>query len=180
LLCLCLNQPQIPILWLLDFFGTNVAAPVYKFAYNNLATRWTSTPLPDPAISTATFSNDDIVHTGGSNGTGAFSLTTVNVGASGDVTITLDTDDGDGQLLPYWLWVCEINAQAQCISPLLPSLSVHMPANEPRYFTVLAQGQGQVVALDPYYNRIYFRIREGFNTPTGTLVGAAGLSITTN
>jgi len=177
--CLNLNQPQIPILWLLNFYGTNAAAPVYKFAYNNLATRWTATPTPDPAIATATLSNDDVVHTGGPSGTGAFSFTTVNSVTSGAVTITLDTDDGDGQLLPYTLWVCETNAQAQCITSILPSLSVHMPASEPRYFSVFAQGQGQPVALNPYYNRIYFRIREGLNNPTGTLVGAAGLSITT-
>jgi hypothetical protein len=177
--CLTLNQPQSPILWLLNIYGTNAASPVYKFAYNNLATRWSSTATPDPAISTATLSNDDVVHSGGPNGTGAFSLTTVNTGASGDVMITLDTDDGDGQLLPYTLWVCEINAQAQCISPLFPSLSVRLNAGEVRYFTVLAQGQGQAVTLNPYYNRVYFRIREGLNNPTGTLVGAAGLSITT-
>jgi hypothetical protein len=176
--CLTLNQPQSPILWLLNFFGTNAAAPIIKASYNTLGTTWTATATPDPAISTATLSNDDVVHTGGPSGTGAFSLTTVNSGASGDVTITLDTDWGYGGL-PYWLWVCEINAQAQCITPLLPSLRLQMNAGTVHYFTVLAQGQGQPVALDPYYNRVYFRIRQGLNTPTGTLVGAAGLSITT-
>jgi hypothetical protein len=174
-----LNQPQIPILWLLDFFGRNAEAPVYKPAYNNLATRWTSTPLPDPAIATATFSGDDVVHTGGPTGTGAFSLTTVNTGASGPVTITLDTDDGDGQLLPYWLWVCETNEQG-CTTPLSPSLSLEMNTNSVHTFAVLAQGQGQAVPLNHYYNRVYFRIRERFNNPTGMLVGAAGLSITTS
>jgi len=178
--CMTLTQPQIPILWLLDFFGTNAEAPVYKFAYNNLATRWTSTPLPDPAIATATMSNDDVVHTGGPNGAGAFALTTMNNGASGPVTITLDTDDGDGQLLPYTLWMCETNAQAQCISQLLPSLSLQMNAGAVHHFTVIAVGQGQAVPLNHYYNRVYFRIREGLNNPAGTLVGAAGLSITTS
>jgi hypothetical protein len=54
-----------------------------------------------------------------------------------------------------------------------------MTANSVHYFLVLAQGQGQPVTLDPYYHRVFFRIREG-NNPTGTLVGGAGLSITTN
>ena len=175
-----LNQPQIPILWLLDFFGTNAVAPVYKFVYNSLATRWTATPLPDPLIWTATLSNDDVVHTNGPNGMGLFTVTTSNNGASGPVTLTLDTDDGDGQLLPYGLWVCETNNQGQCTSQLLPSLSLEMNTSSVHTFSVFAAGQGQTVPLNHYYNRIYFRIRQGFNNPTGTLVGAAGLSITTS
>jgi adhesin HecA-like repeat protein len=37
-----------------------------------------------------------------------------------------------------------------------------------------------MVPLKPYYNRVFFRIREGLNNPAGTLIGSAGLSITTN
>ncbi len=178
-MCLNLNQTQIPINWILNFYGTNAAAPVIKASFNTFGTTWTATATPDPAISTATLSNDDVVHTGGPSGTGAFSLTTVNSVTSGDVTITLDTDWGYGGL-PYTLWVCETNAQAQCISSLVPSLSLHLDANAVHYFTVLAQGQGQPVTLDPYYHRVFFRIRQGLNSPTGLLIGAAGLSITTN
>ncbi len=177
--CLNLSQTQSPINWILNFYGTNAASPVIKASFNTFGTTWTATATPDPAISTATFSNDDVVHTGGPNGTGAFSLTTVNSVTSGDVTITLDTDWGYGGL-PYWLWVCETNAQAQCMTPLSPSLSVHLDANAVHYFSVFTQGQGQAVTYDPYYYRVFFRIRQGLNTPTGLLIGAAGLSITTN
>jgi hypothetical protein len=110
-----------------------------------------------------------------------FTVTTWNNGASGPVTITLDTDWGYGGL-PYTLWVCETNAQSQCTNPSTPapSISLEMNTSSVHYFLVLVQGQGQPVALDPYYHRIFFRIRQGFNNPTGTLVGGAGLSITTN
>jgi hypothetical protein len=178
-ICMTLNQSQIPINWIPNFYGTHAAAPVIKAAYDTFATRWTSTPLPDPIVWTATLSNDDVVHTNGPSGTGLFTVTTWNNGVTGNVTITLDTDWGYGGL-PYTLWVCETNAQSQCISSLSPSLSLPMNAGATHYFAVLAQGQGQAVTLDPYYHRIFFRIREGLNNPTGTLVGGAGLSITTN
>lgn len=44
--CLNLNQTQIPINWILNFYGTNAASPVIKAAYNTFATRWTATALP--------------------------------------------------------------------------------------------------------------------------------------
>jgi hypothetical protein len=180
-ICMTLNQSQIPINWIPNFYGTTAAAPVIKAAYNTFATRWTSTPLPDPIVWTATLSNDDVVHTNGPSGTGLFTVTTWNNGTSGPVTITLDTDWGYGGL-PYTLWVCETNAQSQCTNPSTPapSISLEMNTSSVHYFLVLVQGQGQPVALDPYYHRIFFRIRQGFNNPTGTLVGGAGLSITTN
>lgn len=119
------------------------------------------------------------MHTGGPSGTGYFSVPITNIGVAGDVTITLDTDWGYGSL-PYTLKVCELDAQAQCIEPPVATLNRHFNVNESRWFLVVVQGQGQVVNLDPYYKRVFFRIRNGFSQPTGTMIGAIGLSITTN
>jgi hypothetical protein len=176
--CLLSWQSLPPINWILNYYGTNSAAPVIKVAYNTYAIVWSSVATPSFYLATATFSSDDVVHTGGPSGTGVFSVTTQNVGVAGDVTITLDTDWGYGSL-PYTLTVCELNSQAQCLAPPSATLNRHFNVNEAPWFLVVVQGQGQAVSLDPYYHRVFLRLRNGFSQPNGTMIGAVGLSVTT-
>jgi hypothetical protein len=177
--CFWSGQSLPPINWILNYYGTNAAAPVIKAAYNTYAIVWSAAPTPSFYIGAATFSGDDIVHTGGPSGIGYFSVPVTNVGAAGDVTITLDTDWGYGSL-PYTLTVCELNAQAQCIAQPSATRTRFFNVNESAWYLVVVQGQGQAVTLDPYYHRAFFRVRNGFNQPTGTMIDAIGLSVTTN
>ncbi len=102
-----------------------------------------------------------------------------NVGVAGDVTLTLDTLTLGGPL-PYTLTMCELDSQAQCIEPPVATLNRHFNTNESRWLLVTVQGQGQEVKLDPYYNRVYLRLRQGLSQPNGTMLGAIGLNVTTN
>jgi hypothetical protein len=177
--CLFSWQPLPPIAWVLNYYGTNAAAPVLKVAYNTYAIVWSAAPTPNFRLMANTFSGDDIVHTNGPAGPGYFSVVVTNVGVAGDVTLTLDTLTFTGPL-PYTLTLCELNAQAQCLAPPTATFNRHFNANEQRWFSIVVQGQGQVVKLDPYYNRVYLRLRQGLNQPNGTMLGAIGLSVTTN
>lgn len=177
--CFFSYQPLPPINWHLNYYGTNAAAPVIKAAYNTYAIVWGASPTPSFHIGANTFSGDDIVHTGGPSGLGYFSVPLTNVGAAENVTITLDTDWGYGSL-PYTLTVCELNSQAQCIAPPSATRMRFFNVNESAWYLVVVQGQGQAVTLDPYYHRVFFRVRNGVNQPNGTMIGAIGLSVTTN
>jgi hypothetical protein len=150
-----------------------------KTACNTYGIVWSAAPTPSFYLSANTLSGDDVVHTNGPLGAGYFSVMTKNVGVAGDVTITADTETLPSPL-PYTLTVCELDSQAHCIESPTTTLNRHFNTNESRWLLVTVQGQGQEVKLDPYYNRVYLRLRQGLSQPNGTMLGAIGLNVTTN
>ena len=88
---------------------------------NTLLLSASSTPVPDIVALAATTTNDGIVNVPGTNGTGAFAVATVNVGASGNITASADTGSAT---LPVNISLCQTDpATGQCISVIGPSVT---------------------------------------------------------
>jgi hypothetical protein len=115
------------------------------------------TPIPDIVALAATTTNDGIVNIPGTNGTGAFAVATVNVGASGSITASADTG---GLTLPVNISLCQTDpATGQCISAIGPSVTTQINANATPTFGIFVQGNGNV-PFDPAANRIFVRFKD--------------------
>ena len=97
------NSPIAPtdVQFSFDCSNTN-PAPV-NTGLNTLLFSASSTLVPDIVALAATTTNDGIVNVSGTNGTGAFAVATVNVGASGSITASADTG---GASLPVNISLC--------------------------------------------------------------------------
>ncbi len=155
----------------LNFTCTNAGpAPVIS-GLNTLLLAGLSTPSPDIVALAATFSGDGIVNIPGTNGTGAFAVATVNVGAGGQVTVSADTG---GATLPVSLSVCQTNpATGACLASPASSVTTTIDANATPTFAVFVQGAG-IVAFDPAMNRIFVRF-----VSAGAIRGATSVAVRT-
>ena len=87
----------------------------------------------------------------GTNGTGAFAVATVNVGASASITASADTGSAS---LPVNISLCQTDpGTGQCISSIGPSVTTTINANATPTFGIFVQGNGNVL-FDPAANRI--------------------------
>ena len=116
-----------------------------------------ATPVPDIVALAATLGNDLVVTVSGPTGTGAFSVATTNVGASGRITVSADTGKAT---LPLTAALCETNpATEACLAPPVASVTRVMNQNETPTFGVFVSASGPV-PFDPAANRIVVRFRE--------------------
>jgi hypothetical protein len=147
-------------------YSCNNASSAPNFiGLNTLLFSASATPVPDIVALAATLTNDGIVNIPGANGTGAFAVATVNVGASGSITASADTGSAS---LPLNIFLCETNpATAQCISAIGPSVTTQINANATPTFAILVQGGG-VVPFDPATNRIFVRFKDSGNVTRGS------------
>jgi hypothetical protein len=123
------------------------------------------TPIPDIVALAATTTNDRIVNIPGTNGTGAFAVATVNVGAGGSITASADTG---GLALPVNITLCQTEpATGQCISGIGPSVTTQINANATPTFGIFVQGNGDV-AFNPATNRIFVRFKDGGGVTRGS------------
>ena len=76
-----------------SFDCTNTDPAPINVGLNTLLLSASATPVPDIVALAATLTNDGIVNIPGANGTGAFAVATVNVGASGSITASADTGE---------------------------------------------------------------------------------------
>src|SRR5262249_34363707 len=111
---------------------------------NTLLLSASATPVPDiVALAATPPPNPGIVNIPGTNGTGAFAVATVNVGASGSITASVDTGSVS---LPVNIFLCQTDpATGQCISGIGPSVTTQINANATPTFGVFVQGNGNVV-----------------------------------
>jgi len=127
-----------------------------------------NTPVPDIEALSATLTNDGIVNIPGTNGTGAFAVATVNVGASGSITVTGDTG---GASLPVSISICETNpATGLCVNPAAPTTSPVVSTinvNATPTFGFFLQGSGNV-QFDPAANRIFVRFKDSGDVTRGS------------
>jgi hypothetical protein len=139
-------------------------SPTYV-GVNTLLLSASSTPVPDVIALAATPTNDGIVNVPGTNGTGAFAVATVNVGASGNITASADTG---GLALPVNISLCQTDpATGQCISSIGPSVTTQINANATPTFGIFVQGNGDV-PFDPAMNRIFVRFKDSSNVTRGS------------
>jgi photosystem II stability/assembly factor-like uncharacterized protein len=139
---------------------------------NTLRLTVSATPGPDIIALAATSTRDGIVNVPGATGTGAFAVATTNAGASASITVSVDTGSAT---LPMNAVLCQTNpANAQCVSPLGPTVTVTINAGETPTFSVFVIGAGNV-PFDPANNRIFVRFTDG----SGVTAGATSVAVRT-
>ena len=132
---------------------------------NTLLLSASLTSVPDIVALEATSTNDGIVNIGGTNGTGAFAVATVNLGASGSITASADTG---AATLPVNISLCQTDpANGQCISGIGPSVTTQINANATPTFGIFVQGNG-TVPFDPAANRVFVRFKDGGGVTRGS------------
>jgi hypothetical protein len=147
-------------------YSCNNASPAPNFiGLNTLLFSASATPVPDIVALAATITNDGIANIPGTNGTGAFSVATVNVGASSSITASADTGNAS---LPVNIFLCETNpANAQCISAIGPTVTTQINANATPTFAIFVQGGG-TIPFDPATNRVFVRFKDSGNVTRGS------------
>jgi len=159
------NSPIAPtdVQFSFDCSNTNPAA--VNTGLNTLLFSASNTLVQDIVALAATTTNDGIVNISGTNGVGAFAVATVNVGASGSITVSADTGSA---FLPLNVSLCQTNpATGQCISALSSSVTTQIIANATPTFGIFVQGNGNV-PFDPAANRIFVRFKDGGGVTRGS------------
>jgi hypothetical protein len=150
----------------LGFAAENTAAPATPLTGINtllLASSFSATP----DIVALAAASGGIVDIPGTNGTGAFAVATVNVGATGNITATADTG---GASIPVNLFICQTDpATGVCFAPPAASVTTLVNTGATPTFAVFVQGNGTVF-FDPAVNRIFVRFSSGGVTRGSTSV----------
>jgi hypothetical protein len=147
----------------LSFDCTNSNPAPVNSGLNTLLLSASNTPVPDIVALAA--ANAGIVDIPGTNGTGAFAVATVNVGASAGITASADTG---AAVLPVNVFLCETNpTTGVCISAVGPSVSTTINAGATPTFGIFVQGNGNV-PFDPAGNRIFVRFKDGGGVTRGS------------
>jgi hypothetical protein len=154
-------------------FGcSNTATASSIVGVNTLLLFASPTPVPDMIALAATAPNDGVVRIPGVSGVGAFAVASVNVGASAQITASVDTG---GVALPVSLTICLSNpVNGQCIVGPAPSVQVPVNSNETPTFSIFVFGQGSAVPFDPAVNRVFVRFTNG-----GATAGATSVAVMT-
>jgi hypothetical protein len=108
-----------------------------------------------------------IVDIPGTNGTGAFAVATVNVGANANITATADTG---GASLPVNIFICQTNpGTGACLASPASSVMTQINNGDTPTFAIFVQGNG-TVPFDPAANRVFVRFSSGGVTRGSTSV----------
>lgn len=119
----------------------------------------------------ATPSGDGILHirTGVSNPAGAFALSTYNAGGAGYVKVQADTGS---EKIGVTTTVCETNAQAQCVTSNIGSVTLPIAkGGEPTFSVFVSIPQYTCLPDDPSTYRVYVRFWDGSSQVGVTSVG---------
>lgn len=132
-------------------------------------------PSADVIALAATIDQDGIVKLDSETDSGVFSMATVNLGASSDVMVTVDSGDAE---LGLSLSICQTNpVTAQCINPTVPGTDpviLRVEAGGTPTFGVFVSGTTPI-DLDPARNRLFVRVRD----PAGVIRGGTSVAVTT-
>jgi alpha-tubulin suppressor-like RCC1 family protein len=140
---------------------------------NTLTLSSSSVATPDILAIASTPSNDGIV-TVPPSGTGVFAAAAVNIGAAGNVTVSVD--DG-GRNLPLTITLCRSDpATGACVGSAKPAAidSPAIAANEVLMISVFVKATGPV-AFDPSINRLQLRLK----TDDGVTRGSTSVAVRT-
>jgi len=156
----------------LTFTCANTAPASVVSGLNTLLLSAASGPIPDIAAVAATLNNDGIVDISSATGTGVFAVATVNLGAGGLITASVDTG---GASLPVNLAICQTNpVDSVCLAPRASSVTMQINPGDTPTFAVFVDGTGPV-PFDPAKNRISVRF-----TDAGSVTrGAASVAVRT-
>lgn len=152
--------------------GTNTATVDSIVGLNTLLLSASLTPVPDVVALAATAGNTGIVRAPAPNNNGAFAVASVNVGASGSITVSADTGT---KVLPLALTVCQTNpGTGACLAPPAASVTTTIAGGATPTFAIFVQASG-AVAFDPANNRVFVR----FEDAGGVTRGSTSVAVTT-
>jgi len=155
----------------LGFDCTNTDPASIILGLNTLLLSASAGPVPDIVALGATVNRNGIVDIPGTNGTGFFSVATVNVGATGQIAASADTGAAS---LPVGITLCQTNpTTGVCLATPGTSVTTQINANDTPTFAVFVQGHG-TVPFDPANNRVFVRFKDG-----GVTRGATSVAVRT-
>jgi hypothetical protein len=159
-----------PISWnrfiekvLMDDACTNSEPAPVPAGLNTLPLSASAPPLPHISAIADTPTGDGIVNLPGVNGSNAFSVSTMNVGSTGTITVT----PSSSQTLPLVMSICETNASGVCLSG--PASETTSPVNggaTPTY-SIFVTATG-TVPFDPANNRIIVEFKDAGGVVRGS------------
>lgn len=159
------NAPFVSTNAQLGFSCSNAAPAPSVVGLNTLLLTFDANPIPD-IVALAASVDPGYVDLPGANGSGAFSVASVNVGSTASITVSGDTGSAS---LPVAITLCQTNAQAQCINPATPAATATLAinANATPTFSVFVKGSG-TVANDPASNRVFVRFKDSGGITRGS------------
>jgi hypothetical protein len=144
---------------------TNARSAPIVVGLTTLLVSGSSAPVADVLALVATSTNDGIVDIPGPTGTGAFAIATVNVGASGLITASVDTGD---TALPLNTFICLTDkATGLCATALAPTVTTQIDTGQTPTFAVFAQGTGNI-SFDPAHHRLFLRLKDASDVTRGS------------
>jgi hypothetical protein len=159
------TAPMSPTDVTLNFRCFNTASAVPVLGLNTLLLSASSTQTPDiVALAAADAGIMRLLPTTQAT-IGAFAVATVNVGASGLITVTAD-DNGVG--LPLTLSLCKTDpVTGQCVSGVGSSVTAQINTGETPTFAVFGTGTA-AVGFNPAVNRVFVRFKDGAGITRGS------------
>jgi hypothetical protein len=153
------------------FFCANANVAPQSDGIDALLLSGSTTPTPD-VVALAASGDPGIVDISGANGTGAFAVATVNVGAAGTIQAVADTG---GVNLPISINLCQtVPSTGACMATPRPIVGMTINPGGTPTFGIFVSGNG-TVPFDPTNNRVFVR----FNDIGGTPRGATSLAVRT-
>jgi hypothetical protein len=166
------TAPMDPTDMVMNFSCTNTGPAAMHPGLNTLLISASPTPVPDMVALAATLGNDGIVNVPGANGTGAFAVATVNMGAGGTISASADTG---GVVLPVGLQLCQTDpGTGHCVSNVGPTVTAPVDTGTTPTFAIFVAGHG-AIPFDPAANRVFVR----FTDAAGLVRGATSVAVRT-
>ena len=135
---------------------------------NTLLLSASETPVVDVIALAATIGNTGTLSLDSS--AGAFSLATINIGASDTVSVEADTGNAN---LPVVLSLCETNSETgACLETPTASVDVDLPSGASPTFSVFSQAMAEV-ENNPAINRVFVR----FTDSSGVVRGGTSVAL---
>src|SRR5262249_57915890 len=126
-------------------------APIHP-GLNTLLLSASSTPIPDIVALAVTTTAEGILNLPGANGAGAFAVATVNLGASGRITVSADTGGvapaaiSAVAALPLSTFICETSPMSgECLGTPATSVTTEIDGGQTPTFAVFVAGTGTVI-----------------------------------
>ena len=166
------SEPLGPLEVPLVFECANTGAAKIVSGLNTVVLSASNNIVADVVALAATSPNPGVVNAGPGS-PGAFSVATVNIGATEVITATPTVSFTTPSTA---LSICQTNsATGACLSPPTPSVTTNIDANTTPTFSVFVSPSADIV-FDPAESRI----QVVFSDPTGNVRGSTSVAVSTN
>jgi uncharacterized protein GlcG (DUF336 family) len=159
------TQAITPTALAFSFSCGNAPAAPLTVGVNDLLLSASSSPAPDMVAMAATASNDGVLHLATNTASAAFAIASVNVGATGALTVSADTGSAG---IPLALTLCQTNpTTGQCLAAPSASVAPTINAGETPTFGIFGTGSG-AIPFAPATSRVFVRFKDSTNAIRGS------------